>query len=313
MKEELGKLHALPGAAGTFWRSDLFSVQGQHVTVGHLVIAFVLLIVGILLASVVRTRVSRALRNQVSRGRFHLTATDSAILEKGAFLVVLLVVVDVALNLVGVRPSTLHFLAGGLAVGVGFGAKELINNLISGVIVLVERPVKIGDIVQVDGEIGTVAEIGIRSIRLETAERLDVMLPNRVFLEDKVINWTKHNHTVLDKVSVGISYDTDIHRAMQVMVDAMQVEGVLMAPPPFVELASHGESALVFDAYFAVELKQPIERAQLQSRVNVALNDALRDHDIEIAYPQLDVHMRQRAVSKPADQGAATSAPDGAT
>ena len=283
------------GELRRIWESDLFAIQGQEVTAGHVLIAVVVLAVGFALARFLRNRVGAALASSIVPGHTRLNRTDRAIIEKATFFLVLVIAVDVALNLVGVRPSTLHFLAGGFAVGIGFGAKELFNNLISGIIVLVERPVKIGDIVQVDGEFGKVEEVGIRSIRIETAERLDVMLPNSVFLEQKVTNWTKHSRTVLEKVTVGIAYASDIHQAMQVMVDAIQVEGVLSEPPPFVEFAEHGQNALMFDAYFAVSLKQPIERWRYQSRVNMALNDALRAANIEIAFPQLDVHVKEMA------------------
>ncbi|MGB5813333.1 MAG: mechanosensitive ion channel domain-containing protein [Polyangiales bacterium] len=292
MKETAKSLLDLPDAAGKLWGSDLFSIQGQQVTLGHVVVALSLLVGGVFVAGFLRNRVRSALSRWSAKGRAKLNPTDRAIIEKGTFLVVFLIAVDVALNLIGIRPSTLHFMAGGLAVGIGFGGKELFNNLISGVIVLVERPVKIGDIVEVDGEVGNIAEIGIRSIRLETAMGLDVMLPNRVFLEEKLINWTKHNRVILDKVRVGIAYASDIHRAMEVMVGALDVEGVLHEPSPFVEFAEHGESALMFDAYYAVVLDHPIQRARYQSRVNVALNDALRAANIEIAFPQLDVHVR---------------------
>ena len=185
-------------------------------------------------------------------------------------------------------------------IGVGFGARELFSNLISGIILMVERPVKIDDVVEVENEIGRVLNIGLRSFRIHTENNIDVLMPNSVVLNEKLVNWTKDDHMILTKVSIGIAYESDIHKSTELMIQAVsKVDGVLKEPAPFVLFKEHGDSTLNFDVYFAVNVMNKMERWVFESQANYSLNDTLRAAGVDIAFPQLDVHLKEGLGKQP--------------
>ena len=142
------------------------------------------------------------------------------------------------------------------------------------------------------GQIGRIFDIGIRSVQIHTEENMDVMLPNSVVLNETLVNWTKKDRVILTDVSIGIAYESDVDLATKIMCEAAaEIEGVLDTPPPFVLFKEHGGSTLNFDVYISVSVENKMECWQYQSKLNYALNRALRSKGIEIAFPQLDVHL----------------------
>jgi len=272
----------------SIWSFTLWKIDTHTVTVGHLIVAFLVLIIGVVLARYARQRLHLRLAPKT-----HIDEGGKATLEKLTFYGILVLAVYVAIAVLHVPLTAFHFMAGGLAVGVGFGGKELFSNLISGIILMVERPLKIGDVVEVKDEIGKIADIGLRSVRIHTEENMDIMFPNNMVLNEKVINWTKQDHVVLTKVSIGIGYESDIHRSTDLMLSAVrEIQGVLPNPEPFVLFKEHGSSTLNFDVYFSVRVNNKMERWVYESKANYNLDDTLRAAGVEISFTQLDVHLK---------------------
>jgi small-conductance mechanosensitive channel len=200
--------------------------------------------------------------------------------------------VFLALYIVHIPLTTFTFLGGALAVGVGFGAQNILNNFISGFIIMSEKPVKVGDVVEVEGEVGTIEDIGARCTRILTGANIHKLIPNSMLLEKTVTNWTHANDNIRIPVPIGIAYESDTKQAADVMLTAVkQCPGVLSKPEPFVLFRSHGASTLNFEVYFWAKVANETERMQYESKVNFLLNENLRNANIEIAFPQLDVHL----------------------
>ena len=272
-----------------FWNYPLWKVEHESVTVGHCIIAILVVLVGLYVARHIKGR----LRMRLEKKR-NLDASGKLALERIAFATMISAVFYAALAILRIPLTVFHFAVGGLMIGFGFGARELFSNLISGIILMVERPVKIDDVVEVENEIGRVFNIGLRSFQIHTENNIDVMLPNSVVLNQKLVNWTKNDHMILTKVSIGIAYESDIQKATELMVGAAaNVEGVLKEPAPFVLFKEHGASTLNFDVYFAVNVMNKMESWVFESQVNYGLNDSLRAAGIDIAFPQLDVHLKE--------------------
>ena len=272
----------------SIWDFTLWHVDKHAITVGHLIVAFLVFIIGLVLARYARQRLHLRLAPKT-----HMDEGGKATLEKLTFYGIIVLAAYVAIAVLHVPLTAFHFMAGGLAVGIGFGGKELFSNLISGIILMVERPLKIGDVVEVEDEIGRIADIGLRSVRIHTEENMDIMLPNSMVLNEKLVNWTKLDHVVLTKVSIGIGYESDIHQSTELMVSAVrEMEGVLTNPAPFVLFKEHGSSTLNFDIYFAVSVHNKMERWVYESKANYSLNDTLRAAGVEISFPQMDVHLK---------------------
>ncbi len=273
----------------TVWNYALWKVDHDSVTVGHLVIAVLVMFAGIH----VSRNIKRRLRKRLESKR-NLDASGKLALERIIFVTMISAVLYTALAILRIPLTVFHFAVGGLMIGFGFGARELFSNLISGIILMVERPVKIDDVVEVENEVGRVFNIGLRSFQIHTENNIDIMLPNSVVLNQKLVNWTKDDHMILTKVSIGIAYESDIQKATELMVGAASnVKGVLQEPAPFALFKEHGKSTLNFDVYFAVNVKNKMESWVFESQVNYSLNDTLRAAGIRIAFQQLDVHLKE--------------------
>jgi len=279
----------------TVWNYSLWKVGNQGVTVGHCIVALIFMILGFHVARHVQGR----LREWLEKKR-DLDSSGKVALERIASALMISVVLYITLAILRIPLAVFHFVVGGLMIGIGFGARELFSNLISGIILMMERPVKIGDVVEVENEIGRVFNIGLRSFQIHTENNIDIMLPNSVVLNEKLVNWTKNDRMVLTKVSIGIAYESDIHKSTELMIQAVaNLNGVLKEPAPFVLFKEHGNSTLNFDIYFAVNVNNKMELWVFESNANYSLNDTLRAAGVDIAFPQLDVHLKENLRNQP--------------
>ncbi|MGR9000326.1 MAG: mechanosensitive ion channel family protein [Gammaproteobacteria bacterium] len=279
----------------TVWNYALWNVDKEGVTIGHCIMALIIMILGFCVARHIQERFRKWL-NQ----KRNLDSSGKLALEKITFALMITVILYTTLAILRIPLTIFHFAVGGLMIGVGFGAREFFSNLISGIILMVERPVKIDDVVEVENEIGRVFNIGLRSFQIHTENNIDILLPNSMVLNQKLVNWTKNDHMVLTKVSIGIAYESDIHKSTELMIQAVaKLNGVLKEPAPFVLFKEHGDSTLNFDVYFAVNIHNKMERWVFESNANYSLNDTLRAAGVDIAFPQLDVHLKENLRNQP--------------
>jgi small-conductance mechanosensitive channel len=207
----------------------------------------------------------------------------------------------VAFTLLALR--AIHFpltaftvLGGALAIGVGFGSQNVMNNFISGLILMLERPVRAHDVVEVDGNHGTIEKIGARSTQIRSTDGRHIIVPNSFFLESNVVNWTLSDDLIRAKVSVGVIYGSPtrlVEELIRRVID--EDDQVLQVPQPIVIFEDFGDNALIFDVYFWVQARSPMEVRMVQSRVRFRIDDLFRQHELVIAFPQRDVHIDSSA------------------
>ncbi|HET6702972.1 MAG TPA: mechanosensitive ion channel domain-containing protein [Gemmatimonadaceae bacterium] len=206
--------------------------------------------------------------------------------------VLILVGFMVILQTVGIDLTTLNVLAGAIGVGIGLGLQEVANNFISGVIILFERPIKVGDRVVV-GEIeGAVAEIRARSTTIVTFDNIAVIVPNSKFVTENVVNWSYTDPKVRFRIPVGVAYGTDPRLVERALIEAArEVPEVLADPPPNVFFKEFGDSSLNFEvrAWTTTLLYQ---RGGFVSNINFAIHRKLEEHGIAVPFPQRDLHVR---------------------
>ena len=212
-----------------------------------------------------------------------------------------------SVNLLGIDLTSLAVFAGALGVGIGFGLQNIANNFISGLILLAERPNRVGDWVTIGDYEGEISAIGIRSATLTTWDNQDVVIPNAELISNAFINWTLSNPLVRTVLKVGISYAADPHQAKQVIEEAVSMQPeVLLDPAPRVQLINFGDSSVDFRVLYYMDVTQ-FGRMEIKSRVMFAIWDALKEADIEIPFPQRDIHIRELPPQTPlADQGGST-------
>ncbi len=190
-------------------------------------------------------------------------------------------------------------MGGSFAIAIGFAAKDIVSNTMSGFVILLEQAIKVEDVVEIDGEIGRIKSIGIRSTIIHTEENIDIILPNSTILQSKVINWTLEDNNIITYVEVGVAYDTDVDFATDIMVQAVnKLDFIFQDPKPFVLFSDLGNSALIFRVFFAIKIINKLQRWEKESKVRHQLFKDLKKAGIVIAFPQQDTHLD---TSKPLD------------
>jgi len=199
-----------------------------------------------------------------------------------------------ALSLLGIGWGDVQWLVAAMGVGLGFGLKEIFANFFSGLIILFERPIRIGDTVTVGDLSGTVARIRIRATTVTDWDNKEQVIPNQNFLINPLINWTLSDPITRVVFTVGIAYGSDTERALQIMTDVVQGHPeVLSEPRPTVFFIGFGESSLDFE--IRVFVRERLRRIPLRHDLHMALNKALTEAGIEIPFPQRDLHLRSIA------------------
>jgi potassium efflux system protein len=197
----------------------------------------------------------------------------------------------VSLNLLGFSWSTLQWLVAALSVGIGFGLQEIVANFISGLILLFERPIRIGDTVTVAGIHGTVSRIRIRATTITDWDRKELVIPNKSFITGELINWTLSDPITRITIKVGIAYGSDTALAQKVLETVVQENPlVLDEPKPQVFFVGFGESSLDFEV--RVFVRGIGNLLATRHQLHIAIDNAFREHNIEISFPQRDLHLR---------------------
>jgi small-conductance mechanosensitive channel len=269
------------------WNFQLVTVDDRSITVGKIVLALILILVGTIVSRIV----ARLLRRRVFE-RMSMDASLAASLQTITLYVLILFFFLAALRFVAIPLTALTFVGGALAIGVGFGSQNVVNNFISGLILMVERPIKVGDMIEVSGTYGKVERIGGRSTRVRSGNNTHVIVPNSTFLEKEVLNWTLSDKRLRTQVDVGVAYGSPTRDVAKLLTRAAQEHGqILKNPAPEVLFMNFGDNSLEFRVYFWITVRQILDRLRIQSDIRFRIDHLFRDAGITIAFPQRDVHL----------------------
>ena len=196
-----------------------------------------------------------------------------------------------ALLVLGFEFTKLTIMLSALGVGIGFGLQSVVNNFVSGLILLFERPVRVGDFIELGGKWAEIKNICLRATTVQTLDQADVIIPNADLVANQVINWTLSNRRVRLIIPVGVAYGSDISLVMEtLMTCAIESSKVVKIPEPQVLYLSFGESSLDFE--LRVWVWDAEERLRVISELHQAIDRSFREAKIEIAFPQRDLHVR---------------------
>jgi small-conductance mechanosensitive channel len=197
-----------------------------------------------------------------------------------------------SLQVVGIDLSSLAFLAGALGVGVGFGLQNVVSNFVSGLIILAEQPVALGDRIEVSGATGRVTEINLRSTTVVTSDNICIIIPNSNLITENVINWSHGDPKVRTRLPIGVAYGTDIGKLRSVLLGvAARNPDVMVEPKPDLLFVGYGDSSINFElaVWSTAMLDKPLS---FKSALYYAIHQALEANGIEIPFPQRDLHLR---------------------
>ena len=266
--------------------TPVFTILEQTFTIGKLVAAPLALVLGaVLIRWFAKLIVSKLIRRGAN--------ADVVQLVKRIFYVVAILVLAVTtLDFLNVPITAFAFLSGAVAIGFGFGAQNIINNFISGWILMWERPIKIGDFLEVENAKGRVEAINTRSTRIRRIDGVHMLIPNSKLLENTVVNWTLMDDLTRTMVRVGVAYGSPCKQVHDLILKAVnEQKDILSDPASLVLFEDFGDSALIFEAYFWVNASKDRDLRVVRSNVRFRIDELFEQHDIVIAFPQRDIHL----------------------
>jgi len=270
----------------SFLSRELFTFGEQTITVSQLLVVPAIVIVGIVLIRVAGRMLNRTLvGRQVSPDIIQFTSRAFYILALGLLGFTILDALNLPLG-------AFAFVSGAVAIGVGFGAQNIINNFISGWILMWERPIRIGDFLELGEDRGEVEAIHSRYTRIKRVDGVRLLVPNSTLLENTVVNWTIVDRNVRASVIVGVQYGSPtglVRELMQGVVD--EHPKILKEPASCVLFMDFGDNALTFEVFFWVRADQHFNVRIARSDVRFAIDKVFREHGIVVAFPQRDVHI----------------------
>jgi small-conductance mechanosensitive channel len=279
-----------------------FQFGQTKIALADFLVAIVVLLVGIAITRVLQ----RWLRNRaLPRTQLDSSVQFSIVTIVGYVGIVLSAAL--ALGRLGVALENIALVAGALSVGIGFGLQSIVSNFVSGLILLTEQPVRVGDWIVVEGEEGFVRRIQVRATEIETFDRATVLVPNSQLITGVVKNWTRANMLGRVTVPVGVSYSADPDKVRDLLLGAaVEHEQVARSPEPYVLFAGFGDSSLNFELRCIVlNIRQILT---VKSDLHFSILRKLRAAGIEIPFPQRDIHIRSGTiVSSPVAESAASS------
>lgn len=211
--------------------------------------------------------------------------------------VVYLIAVFVTLSLAGVDITLVITASAAFFVGLGLALQELFKDILGGILIIVDKSLQVGDIVEVNGKEGKVFEIKLRTTRAITRDDKVLIIPNHKFISDIVHNYTQNHRTTREKVSVGVAYGSDIELVTQILEQvAIDQKQILKEPKPFVLFDDFGDSALLFSIHFFTD--DSFSDPRIKSEVRYKINERFKENNIGIPFPQRDVHIIQQKTEK---------------
>ncbi len=264
---------------------------GWQIGALNLSIGSVIMFVFVIWVSVLISRSVRFVVNADILPRFDLPRGIPSTISMMLNYSIITLGILIAMGAAGIDLSQLSLIIGALGVGIGFGLQNLVNNFVSGLILIFERPIKVGDKIQFGTNLGEVRSIGIRASNVRTFDGAEIIVPNGNLISNEVTNWTLSDQQRRMDVVVGVAYGNDPERVLEVLGSVLgQFEDVLKDPKPFISFDGFGDSSLDFTIRFwtndfAIGLR-------LKSKVSIAIYKALNEAGIEIPFPQRDLHLR---------------------
>ncbi len=266
----------------------MFRIDKNAITLGQLIIGLTLLVVGYF----VLRQFTRQLEKWILK---RLDVQESIGHAISTFLLYfsMIVLCLFILRLLNIPITIFTVIGGALAVGIGFGSQNIMNNFISGLIVILEQPIRAGDIVEVEGLTGEVERIGARATRIKSIDNTQIVVPNSSFLEKNILNWTLSDSVVRRRVNVGVIYGSPTRQVEKLLLQAVKEHKmVLKSPQPIVFFKEFGDNSLNFSVSFWVRVTHIIELKQIPSDIRFRIDELFREHNIIIAFPQQDLHFR---------------------
>ncbi len=283
----------------TVWNFELFAVEDSTVVEGKTVTtAYGVTVgksIGVLLIYVFAYWVCSMLSRRLARlmvTRFAVDEQLASVTRRWIMIAVSIVLIVLILNLARIPLTVFAFMGGALAIGIGFGTQTIIKNLISGIIILFERKIRVGDIIALGGTTGHVTAVDLRASTVRSFDGVEALVPNSSFLESQVVNWTYSNKRIRREIRIGIAYGSPVRKATEVIIGCAEEHGqILEDPAPEVFLDDFADNAVLLALVFWVELGPNMSGRRVDSDLRFMMEKRLAAAGISIPFPQRDIRL----------------------
>ena len=258
----------------------LFNVGKADISVSSLIFLVIFILALNFIVKIIRKLIYRSQKLDESKKFTSFSLIKYALYVVGFIL---------GMNMIGINVSVLMGASAALLVGIGLGLQNIFSDFVSGIVLLLDSSIKVGDIIEVDNLVCQVKEINLRTTTVLTRDDKYVILPNTFLTKNNLFNWTHSNLNSRFYIQVGVAYSSDVQTVMDILKSVTAANPkVVKTPEPFVRFNDYADSALIFNVYFWSS--DPFRVENLKSELRVKYFEAFREHDIEIPFPQRVVH-----------------------
>ncbi len=272
----------------------LFFINKTPISPFKMALSIIVFILGFIIGSLYKRKI-----NKIATRKSSFTASTRTMVANLGYYLIVIIAFFVSLKTLGVTLSSLAIVAGALSVGIGFGLQNVVANFVSGLILMFERSIKIGDYIEVADHRGHVTDIRMRSTTIKTNDNIDIIIPNQSFVQNNLINWTMNDKIRRFNIPFGVAYGTDVHKVIQVVKDAVMQSDYnkyIIDNKTYetkVIMTEMADSSVNFELLIWLAGADKIEKPKrLTSHFLVIIYDTLYANNIEIPFPQQDIHIR---------------------
>jgi len=268
------------------WLESGISIGGTKITIINIAYLVIFLVFFIFVSRIIRD----TLQNRIlPRTRLDIGARASFV--NIVIYTFWILAIYTGINILGINLSSLAFMAGALGIGIGFGLQNVVNNFVSGIILLFDPSIQVGDMVQIGDDWGTVNRINIRTTIIQTFDNASLIIPNSEMISNKVTNWSFKDPKVRRQVDVGVAYGSDVQKVHAILLKIVNdMPEIMNDPAPRVDFTDFADSALIFRIRFWITSPEFWLAAPTELRFKI--DEEFKKNGIEIAFPQQDIHIR---------------------
>ena len=276
----------------TFWNYTLFKIDENSITAGDLIFGLLFLVLGYI---TIRFFVYETDKRILSR--LNIDIPHRSTIKVFLFYILISLLLLMTLYFIKVPLTVFTFVGGALALGIGFGAKNIMNNLLCGVVIVSEHPIRVGDLIEVDNLLGTVENIGFRATSIRSLENTHILVPNSTILEHSILNWTLSDKVIRSRLKVGVDYSSDVEKVRDILLKvANDHEKILTYNKnqiPIVFFEDFGDSGLIFELSYWIVVHRPLEIRKVASELRFEIKRLFREEGITIPFHQTDIHVKE--------------------
>jgi len=276
----------------TFWNYVLFTIDENPIIAGDLIFGLLFLILGYI---GIRFLVYEMDKRILSR--LNIDIPHRSTIKMFLFYILICLLFLLTLYFINVPLTVFTFIGGAIALGIGFGAKNIMNNLLCGVVIVSEHPIRVGDLIEVNNLLGIVENIGFRATAIRSLDNTHILVPNSTILEHSILNWTLSDKVIRSTLKVAVDYSSDVEKVRKILLEvANNHEKVLNYNKnqiPIVFFSDFGESGLLFELSYWIVVYRPLEIKKVASELRFEVKRMFNEQDINIPFNQTDIHVKE--------------------